>query len=423
MELIYPKRYYLFACALILHLPPVCAQNMTSPYSVYGIGTTDFRSYNRSSGMGHAGLALQAPDWAIGNNPASLAALYKSWYIVDLAFAGNFVQYAGDPIGINNRSGRDFGAKRGALAVKITNHWASSIGFRQFSNVNYRYMGSVSAEGSADKYAVDYEGDGGLNTFYWNHAFAIGRRLKAGFTLNLINGSVNRWERMADVNISRVIETKVQDYYSGLQMEYGLLYSIPVNKQWLLTVGGQLGQKTSLHPERTLTVLENEVPFIEEAPVTSTDFHLPLSYGAGLALRHTSGLSITFDYNTERWKPLQIRGSGWSMVNSQRFSGGVEILKSKIRYGRPQTSSFFQFGGFVNNTNLSVKSNQLAEAGITIGYGGVYGGEIRQLLYNLALEVGQRGTTQNGLIKENYFMITLGIGFRDFLFSKGRKYD
>jgi|GEM_PF-479105 hypothetical protein len=427
MPLKHMPRYCLFAAAIIFYLP-VAAQNMTSPYSVYGIGIIDFRSHNRASGMGHAGLALKYPNWLVTNNPASLAALEKSWYIMDLAFTGNFVEYAGDPITINNRSARDFGARRGALAVKITNRWASSVGFRQVSNVNYTYQGSVSTEGSPDKYAVDYEGDGGLHTFYWTNALSISKRLQAGFTMNLINGSVNRWERMEDINISRVIETKVQDYYSGLHLEYGMLYSLPLHKQWVLAIGGKLGQKTSLHPERTLTVLENGVAFVDEARVDAAGFQLPLSYGGGIALTHYNKqnrdniLTIAFDYNAERWKPLQIRGSGWSMVNSQRFSGGVESARYQRKQGRLLLRRLLQFGGFVNNSNLSVKSNQLTDAGITVGFGSTISTIAGDLLYNLALEVGQQGTTRDGLIKENYVRITLGIGFRDFLYSKGRKY-
>jgi hypothetical protein len=45
------------------------------------------------------------------------------------------------------------------------------------------------------------------------------------------------------------------------------------------------------------------------------------------------------------------------------------------------------------------------------------------LLYTIGAEVGKRGTEQANLIKENYFQLSLTLSFRDFLFSKGRKYD
>lgn len=411
-------RYWLTGTCLLM-TGQLCAQNMTSPYSVYGIGVIDHRTYNRTSGMGYTGLALRSGAWLINNNPASIAGLEKSWYMFDLGLSGRSVTYSGDPIDEAARTSRDFGVRRAAFAVKITNNWASSIGFRQYGLVNYKYQGSLAVEGTSEKFPVDYEGDGGLNNFYWTNAISIRKNLLLGVNLSVIGGSINRTEFMADAGIDRTIETKVQDFYSKARLEYGLLYSLPIGKKWQFSLGGRFTAKTELSPERTVTVKENNTTLIDEELVEAGRFHLPLSYGVGIALTKNNSFTIAADYTAEQWKPLNIRGSGWSLVNSQRFSGGIELSKKVEVWNRPVERRFFQLGGFIDNSYLSVKSRQVNQFGVTLGYGSNY----RNLLYNVGLEFGQRGTISDGLIKENYFQITIGLSYRDFFFSKGRKYD
>src|SRR5882724_7551310 len=80
----------------------VHAQNMNSPYSIYGVGDIDFRAYNRTSGMASTGLALPSSYYIVDNNPAAIAGLVRSFYLVDGAVVGKSVKYSGDPINAGN---------------------------------------------------------------------------------------------------------------------------------------------------------------------------------------------------------------------------------------------------------------------------------------------------------------------------------
>lgn len=410
---------YGFVLGALLIAVDISAQDMTSPYTVYGIGSIDHRIYNRTSGIANTGLALKSGHWLIANNPASIAGLEKGWYHFDLGLSGRSVQYTGDPISEGAVGSRDFGIKRAAFAVKLTNNWAGSIGFRQYSNVNYKYRTNVSIEGSADKFGVDYEGDGGLNNFYITNAISIGKRLMAGINLSVYSGSINRTEYMADQSIDRVVETRVQDFYSSARLEYGLLYTQPINKKWNFSIGGRFNTKMDISPERTVTVEENSSVIIDEELVETNSFHLPVSYGVGIALTKNNSFTIAADYVYENWKALNIRGSGWSLVNSHRLSGGFEMNWLVEKWNRPVERRYFQIGAFLDNSYLSVHSHQISEFGFTLGYGSNY----RNVLYNLALEIGKKGTISDGLIRENYVQLTLGLSWRDFFFSKGRKYN
>src|SRR6266542_253093 len=91
------------------------AQNMNSPYSVYGIGDIQHRYYNFNSGMGYTGIALKTSLLGNGNNPASISGIEKRIFMLDINAAGRSVNYVGNPITTENSTNRDFTIERASL--------------------------------------------------------------------------------------------------------------------------------------------------------------------------------------------------------------------------------------------------------------------------------------------------------------------
>lgn len=398
----------------------VFSQNMNSPYSIYGVGDMDFRPYNRTSGMGGTGLGLRSSYFLLDNNPASISGLTRSFYIVDAAVTGKSVSYKGSPIDAENSSNKDFWIKRFSLAVKLNNHWASSIGFNQFSNVNYKFFGTTSAEGSSDNYLTYYEGDGGLNEYHWTNAFSLGKHFSVGLKSSIIAGSVNQTETVSDATLGSAISTKVQDYFGKPRFQTGAIYSTPLTKKWDFSIGGRFIPSVKMTSERTLTVSENDVSIIEDEFIKNDRFSLPNSYAAGIAIKHNNKTTFAVDYNYDDWSKLKIKQNGWQLISSNRLSAGVEFSKQARMLNQLVEKRFFQVGAFYNSSYLQIRNEPIKEFGITAGMGGVIG---KGLIYTLALEAGSRGTTQQKLIKENYMQVTLSFSYRDLLMSKGRKYD
>jgi hypothetical protein len=74
---------------------------------------------------------------------------------------------------------------------------------------------------------------------------------------------------------------------------------------------------------------------------------------------------------------------------------------------------------------LELKSSQLTETAVTIGFGFPVGRNyILQnfSMINIGVEAGQRGTINNGLIKESFIKATIGFTINDRWFVKP-KYD
>ena len=405
---------------LIVAATTAFSQNMNNPYSVYGVGDIDSKVYNRTSGMGCTGLAIKSSAYLVDNNPAALTGLTRSFFQLHVSVAGRASSFSGDPIDASNASSKDMWIKRLALAVKINKFWASSIGFSQFSNVNYQFTGSQFLEGSNTTYKTGYAGDGGLNDYYWTNAVSLGKHFSLGIKSSVIAGAINQSETLSDEVLQSVITTRQQDYIGNLRFQGGLLYETALTKKWDVAVGGRFAPKTKFSAQRTLTITENDETLIDDKYVQNNRFFLPATYAAGIAVKKNKKTTFAADYTYENWSSLHIRESGWQLVSSNRVSAGVEFSRLTNQWGFPAERRFFQAGGFYTNSYLQVRNTPIREYGFTAGMGGVLG---NNLLYSFSLEAGVKGTTTAKLIKENYVGFTLNLTYRDLLLSKGRKYD
>jgi hypothetical protein len=393
-------------------------QNTTAPYSIYGIGDIDKQVYNRTNGIGSTGMAIRSENNLINNNPAAIAGLPRSFFVLNAAGIGKTVQYSGEGINASNNRSRDFWIKGITLAVKVNKFWASSVGFKQFSNVNYRFSGDKNVIGTDLTYPAVYEGDGGLNDYFWTNAFSIGKHFSVGIKSSIIAGSINRTETVS--NDAHSVATKQQDYFGDPEFEYGAIYSGSLNKHWNVSLGGKYINKTKLNAERTITITDNTTIIVNDQFVKNGIFYLPQTYSGGISVTHNKKITFAADYTYENWSPLNISGDGWRLINSNRFSAGIELSKKVQRWGQTIEKNYFQLGGFINNSYLDVNNTPINEFGITAGTGGVL---TNNLLYTISIGGGKRGTTNANLIRENFFQFSVSLTYRDFLASKGRKYE
>jgi hypothetical protein len=58
------------------------SQNVSSPYSIIGIGDIETSYFNRTSGMANTGIAYRNNKYIILNNPASLSDFQSQLFLV-----------------------------------------------------------------------------------------------------------------------------------------------------------------------------------------------------------------------------------------------------------------------------------------------------------------------------------------------------
>jgi hypothetical protein len=89
---------------------------------------------------------------------------------------------------------------------------------------------------------------------------------------------------------------------------------------------------------------------------------------------------------------------------------GMQIVPNYLALDSPLKRSTYRFGVEFIQTPYYLNNTNINDLGINFGASL----PLNQLsLMNLAMKVGQRGTTQNGLIRENYINFTLGFSLND----------
>jgi hypothetical protein len=150
---------------------------------------------------------------------------------------------------------------------------------------------------------------------------------------------------------------------------------------------------------------------------------IPSELGLGITLRKKDKWLVGADYIRQDWSSVSFgptAGVDFSPAVSNSFRVGFEYIPNRydIRYYSRRIT--YRGGAYYENTYMKVNGNQINSMGITLG------ATLPVLrLYNglgLSLDMGQRGSLKNNLIRERYVMFNISFSLHDIWFIKYR-YD
>ena len=416
----------IFTLLLLLFYGSVYSQNTNSPYSILGIGDIENNYYNRTAGMANTGLAYRNDKYIINNNPASYSALQQQFFAFEIAGRGQFVNYKGSPLNGTSASGKDFAIKRLSVATKINKWWGSSAGLLPYSTANYEFSSFKNIQGTNATVPVTYDGSGGVNQVYWGNSFQPFKHFSVGINASYLFGSLTQTESLVTDGLATTLTTTRQVFLKNFNFTYGAQYYLPINKRWDLSIGGIYSPAHALAADASVIVTDNETQISSTTDaVKSADFKLPNSSGIGFSITKDKKYTLSGDYKYQAWTSTNYSGSNYSLKNSSRASLGFEISNKLRNFNSQFEKNFLQAGVYYGTSYLSINGQQLKEMGLTMGYGlfrikNQLG--LSTLGVSLGLDIGQRGTQQANLIKENYVNFTITVSYRDFWRTKGAKY-
>ena len=133
------NKHKLLTVAVLLVCSAALGQNVTSPYSIIGIGDIETSYFNRTSGMANTGIAYRSSNSIILNNPASLSDLTNQLFIVELSGRGRVVGYSGSAVAPGT-TGKDFAVDRFSLGIRATKFWQFDwINAIQYQQLFFQY--------------------------------------------------------------------------------------------------------------------------------------------------------------------------------------------------------------------------------------------------------------------------------------------
>lgn len=428
-----------------------------SPYSVFGLGELNNGEYAYFMGMGGALTANTDSTIVNQNNPASYAYISRHRPLFQIGLNGKFSTFTE---GSNSTKQNQFGLNQFQLGFPIMKNWGGSFGLTPFSSTGYNITNSDLLPSSDSVQFID-EGAGTISKFHVGTAYKykFGRNLlSAGVNANFLFGTSNKIESFEYVNypgtiafhsrVERKTRVKAFNFDMGLIFEHyfensnsfslGLKYSPAMRlkaNQDLLAYSYSESYYDNFNYNfqyvDTTELIDNNAGFI----------YLPEAYNVGFEYRMRGKedqsylLKFSGDVKFQKWSTYyeDFNGTQTSPDFKDRLSTSFGMQLSP-HVGRNSNNNavpllnklHYRVGFNYTLSEIFLNNTQLTNYGISFGLGiPVTTGNSNTNL-NLGLKYGSMGTTNSGLIKEDYlgvyFGVTISPGIYDRWFLK-RKYD
>jgi len=403
-------------------------QNNNSPYSIYGIGDIEQSSFDRTSGMGHSGSALSSNRFMYNSNPASLSGLDDKFFNFEMATRAEIINYTGNPIAIGSDASSDLQVKKMSLAIKVKPKWGISAGILPYSTANYSFTANKYIQGADNVFVpAYYVGTGSINQFYVSNGYKLFKNFSVGLQSSYLFGQLKQTESISPTyGVDSALVTTRNVVVGSLFFKPGFQYNFKLNNDWRVYLGGTATIKTTVNGIYNLSVVYGNSTLPPPQNTILTNFKnnvitIPPKYTGSLAAKIKDKYTVSVDYSFQNWSNSAIQGVNYKLVNSNFLGIGFEVAKKQRFKDIIFERHFWQAGFFVSNSYVQVAGQQIENYGVTFGGGKNF------LKSNLGLqlnvEVGVNGTTNAGLIQENYAKINLILSYRDFWYVKIKKFD
>ncbi len=395
------------------------AQNVTTPYSMYGYGILGDRATSMQRQMGGVGVAMSSGRQINVMNPASYAAIDSLTFLFDIGADVTMLwQKEGDKKDHSTGGGLDYIT----MQFPICKFMGGSIGMLPYSSVGYAFGNEIKHG------AMENQGSGGINMAYLGLAGKY-----AGFSLG-VNVSYNFGTITNDV-YSIPSSTASQTLFEHVMqirdwdINVGLQYNKRISKFHKVGVGLTWSPKKSLHGSSWAAIQELTADSKADTlgyMKLKDKYYTPMSWGAGVSYTYERGyrLSGEVDFIWQQWSkatysplysdkhPDEILFKGMDFNDRYRIGAGVEYVP-RLRGSYLQRIAY-RLGGYYTRDYLNINGNQIKEYGVTAGFG--FPTIEGKTIINLGVEWKRRLASPQKLISESYLNVTLGVNFNELWF-------
>ena len=393
-------------------------ENTASPYSFYGIGSARFKGTNDFVNMG--GISVYSDSTHINVlNPAS----YSNQLITTFQVGMTSSFY-----NLNTASASEKAKKTTfdymIMGFPVSKRVGVSLGLLPQSAVGYRLSSDTRSVNGLFK---QYKGKGGVNKVFVGAGYQITPKFSVGMDFQYLFGILNTQSDVFDQTIIYGSREVNESTVSGLAINAGLNFKTKFNNKLNFFSSLTYAPETKLNSINTrnvslVTALANgsivAASADTEVNVADTKLIVPskLAIGAGLGNRKWFlGGDVAFSGTGNQVNRFE-NYSNVSYENGVKVAIGGFFIPKFDSYNNYFQRVTYRGGFKYENTGLVINNTAVKDKSVTLGFGLPISGTFSSL--NLGAEYGSRGTTSNGLIKENYFSINIGLLFNDKWFRK-----
>ncbi|WP_353168397.1 hypothetical protein [Flavobacterium sp.] len=393
-------------------------ENTASPYSFYGIGSARFKGTNDIVTMG--GISVYSDSIHINVlNPASYSNQFVTTFQVGMT--SSFYN-------LSTASAKEQAKKTTfdyvVMGFPVSKKVGVSVGLLPHSAVGYRLNADTR---SVDGFVKQYKGKGGVNKVFFGAGYKLSQKLSVGMDFQYLFGIINTQSDVLNQNIIYGSREINESTVSGLAVNAGLNFKTKFTSKLDFFSSLTYAPEAKLNSDNTRNVslvsaLANGsiVPASLDTEVNVADTKLivpsKLAIGAGLGNRQWFlGGDIAFSGSGNQVNRFE-NYSNVSFENGVKVAVGGFIIPKFDSYNNYFQRVTYRGGFKFENTGLVINNTAIKDKSVTLGFGLPISGTFSSM--NLGIEYGSRGTTRNGLIKEDYFSINIGLLFNDKWFRK-----
>lgn len=398
--------------------------NTSSPYSRFGMGDLQSYGFGRSAAMGGASLASRYNTQINLSNPASYSAIDSLTFMFEFGIDGTYSKFKND-LGSTNTNNVNF--QYFAMKFQITNWLAAGLGLIPFSDMGY----TVEVNEEIDNVGgvlTKYYGAGTVSDAFFGVAVEPLKNVSIGVNMNYMFGKLNHNAEVYFLDASDFYG--MQQYadfrLSDFGFDFGAQVTLPLKDNTQLIFAAVVENKPEYNAhysnitQKNLssgnTIDRDTLFFAEENEST---INMPLTIGGGISYTKKNVFEINVDYFHQSWSNATFLGHKSDFITDlNKFAIGGEWIPNKFSIRSYLSKIAFRAGFKYEETYLMFGDQQINDLGISFGVGLPINRSNSTV--NIAAEFGKRGTTENGLVLENYARLNLSVNLYDLWFVKKR---
>lgn len=432
-------------------------QNLTfSPYSNFGIG--EWLGTNQVQCGSNLHTRSGAYSYTM-HNPATLGNLYYTTFDVGGNFkgakitAGDQTQtFQGGGLGYLNLGFRTYNYyHRKAILdsiskqkrIKSTRYGINSaVSLQPLTTVGYQYTFRDSTPFIS---RTTHAGYGGVNMFELANGFRFGQHLSLGYSVGRVFGQLNDQSifSVPDSNDLNLLEDLKSVNVHGLQQKLGIMAYFKLDSTYH-TLGASMQYFSKMTAEerrftRTMDLIGSQIYVIDTVLNSLSGkkpISLPNSFGVGYQFQYRQSWSLALDYRKQVWGTLDPMFFDAARKYTDRTDLGFTFTLNPNDYKHPSHKKMrwpVRVGGVLSETQYAftkpngIGENKIVQQRAFVGIGiplvrRYYDNTVLSSVIHLQLDYIQRGLVSDGLAKEQFINLSLGLQLGDVWFQR-RKFD
>ena len=397
------------------------AQNSTnSPYTRYGLGDLSDQIFTSNAAMGGIGYGLRSNSQINPMNPASYSSVDSLSFMFDMGISLKASNYKEKDFKTNAKnSSFDYLVMQFRLHPRL----GMAFGITPFSNVGYEFSVTDPVKGNEDIAVMNsFLGEGGLQNVFAGFGFKILDNLSVGANIGYFFGkqdykTVAALSNKGDATI-KYDKRRIKSY----KLDLGAQYTQKLNKNSSMTLGLAygLGHELNVTERKGMQVTDGGVYNEVNEKVFNDGYSLPHTIGAGVTYKYKNKLNVGVDYTLQKWSKAKYDNKEGMYNDRTRIAFGAEYVPNAI--GRNYVSKMaYRVGAYYTSPYLKTpEGDGPKEYGVTAGFGFPLHLFQRKTMLSITGQYAKLKPSAEHLLKEDRFVVKLGITFNELWFMKWR---